>query len=90
MAFFHAACYESPCYDGQPELTYRPILHILTVESPEETRNLVANEQSEHWPKFSASEGTNSEFMSTTEALKVGYLPEKCHYVRNARVGVRA
>ena len=48
----------------------RPIIHILTGESPEETRKLVAHEQIEHWPKFSASEGTNSEFMSSSESLK--------------------
>ena len=33
FCFFHAACQESPCYYGQPELTYRPIIHILTGES---------------------------------------------------------
>jgi len=31
---------------------------------------LIAHEQIEHWPKFSASEGTNSEFISTSESLK--------------------
>ena len=36
----------------------QPILHILTGESPEQTRKLVAHEKIEHWPKFSASEGT--------------------------------
>ena len=61
---------ESPCYYCQPKRTYRPIIHMLTGESPEETRKLVAHEQIEHWPKFSASEGTNSEFMSTSESLK--------------------
>ena len=54
FCFFYAACQESPCYYGQPaELTYRPIIHILTGENPEETRKLVAHEQIEHWPKFS-------------------------------------
>ena len=38
--------------------------------SPEETRKLVAHKQIEHWPKFSASEGRNSEFISTSESLK--------------------
>ena len=51
-------------------LTYRAIIHILTGESPEETRKLVGHEQIEHSPKFSASEGANSEFMSTSEILK--------------------
>ena len=57
---------------GQPELPYRPTIHVLTGESPEETRKLVAYEQIivEHWPKLSASEGTNSEFMSSSESLK--------------------
>ena len=53
-----------------PELTYRPIIHILTGEKAEEIRTLVAHEQMEHWPKFSSSEGMNSEFMSTFESLK--------------------
>ena len=40
-------------------------------ESPDqETRKLVAHKQIEHWPKVSASEGANSEFMSTFESLK--------------------
>ena len=54
----------------QAELTYQPIIHTLTGESPEQTRKLVAHEQIKHWPKFSASEGTNSEFMSTSESSK--------------------
>ena len=54
----------------QPELTYRPIIHILTGESPEETRKLVAHEQIEHCPKFSAIEGMNLELTSTSESLK--------------------
>ena len=70
FCFFHAACQESSCYYGQPELTCRPIIHILTGESPEETRKLVAHEKIKPWPKFSASEGMNSEFMSTSERLK--------------------
>ena len=45
-------------YYGQHGQTYRPTIHLLTGESPEETRKLVAHEQIEHWPKFSASEGT--------------------------------
>ena len=46
------------------------IVVILTRESPEETRKLVAHEQIEHWPKSSAREGTNSELMGTSESLK--------------------
>ena len=49
---------------------HRLTLHILTGKNPEETRKLIAHEQIEHLPKFSASEGTNSEFMSTSESLK--------------------
>ena len=55
------------------ELPYPPTIHVLTGESPEETRKLVAHEQiivGEHWPKLSASEETNSEFMSSAESLK--------------------
>ena len=74
--FFHAACQEGPCFHDQPELTYRPINHILTGENAEEIRTLVAHEQMEHWPKFSASEGMNSEFMSNFESLK-GRVPYK-------------
>mgnify|MGYP000258913804 CR=1 FL=1 len=48
-------------------------------------KKLVTHEQIDHWPKFSASEGTNSEFMSTSETLK-----EECQCVRNACVSVRA
>ena len=62
------------CYNGQPELIYRPILHISTGESPEQTRKLVVHEQIKHWPKFSASEVTNSKFMSTSESLNGSYL----------------
>ena len=51
--FFHAACQGSPCYYGQPELKYRPIVYILTGESPEETRKSVVLKQIEYWPKFS-------------------------------------
>ena len=62
---------ERPYYYGQPELTHPLILHVLTGESPEETRKLVTYEQIvEHWQKFTASEGTNSEFMSPSESLK--------------------
>ena len=57
-------CYGRPCYYGQPELT-------------QETRKLIAHEQIEHWPKFSASEGTNSEFISTSESLKNIELPTR-------------
>ena len=42
-------------------------------ESPEETRKLV-----EHWPKFGAEIGMNSEFMSTSESLKGREMHEKC------------
>ena len=42
----------------------------INVGSPEETRKLVTNEHIEHWVKFIASEGTNSEFMSTSESSK--------------------
>ena len=58
---------------GQPELTYRPILRILTCETPAETnkkKKMVAPEQMEHWPAFCDSEGRNSEFMSTSERSK--------------------
>ena len=66
------------------------LLHISTGESPEQTRKLVVHEQIEHWPKFSASEGTNSKFMNTSKSLNGSYLWEKCQCVRNARVSVRA
>ena len=59
-----SSCYGRPCYYGQPELT-------------QETRKLIAHEQIEHWPKFSASEGTNSEFISTSESLKNIELPTR-------------
>ena len=65
-----SCCLLSPCYYGQPELTYRPILRILTGERPEETRKLVAHKQIEHCPKLRGSEGTNLEFMRPSESLK--------------------
>ena len=79
------------CYYGQPELTHRPIIHILRGESPEEIRKLVTHEQIEHWPKFSASEGMNLEFMSPSESLKdsQSYLPKECQCGRNVCVGMR-
>ena len=85
-----AFCLKRPCYYGQPVLIHWLILRILTGESPEETRKLVAHEQIvEHWPKFTASEGANSEFLSTSESLK-GRVTYQNQCVRNARVGVRA
>ena len=45
-------------------------MNILTGANPNETRRLVAHELIEHWPQFSASEGTNSKFMSTSVSLK--------------------
>ena len=50
LFFFYSsvACKECPCYYGQPELTHRLILPILT--GAEETRKLVAYEHIEHWP----------------------------------------
>ena len=65
LGFQRVRCFLEIGPKAQPELTCRPIPHVLTGESPEETRKLVAHEQIEHWPKFSASEGTNSEFMNT-------------------------
>ena len=31
---------------------------------------MVAQEEPEHWPKFGGSDGTNLEFMRTSESLK--------------------
>ena len=59
---------------------YMYIFHILTGESPEETRKLVAYEQIEH--------GQSS--VPVKEQIWNSLLQEKCQCVRNARVGVRA
>ena len=52
--------------------------HINGWNSCRNKKKMVASEQMEHWLKFSASEGTNSEFMSTSESLKGRITYQEC------------